>query len=123
MATLTPTLTLSSSDATGDSLSLSVTDTLTTTIPAINTAQISIGTASATNILTTAQAAHTYVYLKNMDDTNYVSVKIDAGTVFGRLRAGEFMFFPLELSLGLELQANTGSCVVEYGYWTSGATS
>ena len=123
MATLTPTLGLASSDATGDALSLSVTDTLTTTIPAVNTAQISIGTASATNILTTAQAAHTYVYLKNTDDTNYVSVKTDGGTVFARLRAGEFMYFPLELSIGLELQANTGSCIVEYGYWTSDATS
>ena len=123
MATLTPTLALASTDATGDALSLTATKDLTTTIPAINTAQISIGTASATNILTTAQATHTYVYLKNTDDTNYVSVKTDAGTVFSRLRAGEFMFFPLELSIGLELQANTGSCIVEYGYWTSGATS
>ena len=123
MATLTPTLTLVSADATGDSLSLSVTGTLITNIPAINTAQISIGTASATNILTTSQAKHTYVYLKNMDDTNYVSIKTDAGTVFARLRAGEFMFFPLELSVGVELQANTGSCVVEYGYWTSGSDS
>ena len=125
MATLTPTLSLTSADATGDALSLSVSVTggLATTIPAINTAQISIGTASATNILTTAQAAHTYVYLKNTDSTNYVSVKTDGGNVFARLRAGEFMFFPLELSIGLELQANTGSCIVEYGYWTSDATS
>ena len=118
MATLTPTLTIASSDATGDGLSLTVNKDLTTTIPAINTAQISIGTASATNILTTAQATHTYVYLQNTDDTNYVSVKTDGGNVFARLRAGEFMFFPHELSIGLELQANTGSCIVEYGYWT-----
>ena len=123
MATLTPTLGLASSDATGDGLSLTVNKDLTTTIPAINTAQISIGTASATNILTTAQATHTYVYLQNTDDTNYVSVKTDGGNVFARLRAGEFMFFPHELSIGLELQANTGSCIVEYGYWTSGSDS
>ena len=121
MATLTPTLTLSSSDATGDSLSLSVTDTLTTTIPAINTAQVSIAAGAATEILTTSQATHTYVYLKNTDDTNYVSVKTAAGNVYARLKAGEFMFLPVELSIGIEVQANTASCIVEYGYWTNGS--
>ena len=121
MATLTPTLTLTSSDATGDSLSLSVTDTLTTTIPAINTAQVSIATASATEILTTSQAVHTYVYLRNTDDTNYVSVKTAAGNTYARLKAGEFMFLPVELSIGIEVQANTASCIVEYGYWTNGS--
>ena len=121
MATLTPTLTIVSSDATGDSLSLSVTDTLTTTIPAVNTAQVSIASGSATEILTTSQAIHTYVYLKNTDDTNYVSVKTAAGTVYARLKAGEFMFLPVELSIGIEVQANTASCIVEYGYWTNGS--
>ena len=119
MATITPTLTISSSDATVDSLSLSVTDTLSTTIPAINTARASIATGSATEILGTAQNIHTYVYLRNTDTTNFVSVKTAGGTTYARLKPGEFMFLPVELSIGIECQANTGACVVEYGYWTA----
>jgi hypothetical protein len=45
MATLTPTLTLTSSDATSDSLALSVTDSLTVTAPSIGISRLTITTA------------------------------------------------------------------------------
>ena len=117
MATLTPTLTLATSDA----LSITVTDILTVTEPAINIARISISHSSATELLTTSQALRTYVYIKNTDSTNFVKVSTAGGTTFGVLDPGEFMFFPLWPDTGFELQANTAPCVVEYGYWTKPA--
>ena len=121
MATLTPTLTLTSTDATSDALSITVTDTLTTQEPSINVARISISQSSATEILTTAQALRTYVYIKNTDSTNFVKVSTAGGTTFGVLNPDEFMFFPLWPDTGFELQADTAACVVEYGYWTKPA--
>ena len=118
MATLSTTLTFSSSDATSDTLKVTNTDTLTIGEPAVNIARASIATGAATNIITTANAAITYVYLKNTDTSNFVTVKIDAGTDFAVLSAGEFMLLPMKGGVGLEVQADTGACIVEYGYWT-----
>ena len=121
MAILTAKLTLQSSNATSDALNLTVTDSLVTQEPAINVARISISHSSATEILTTAQALRTYVYIKNTDSTNFVKVSTAAGVTFGVLNPGEFMFFPLWPDTGFELQADTAACIVEYGYWTKPA--
>jgi len=120
MATLTPTLTLVSADATGDSLSLSVTGPLSITTPAISSATISAATAG-TVLIASSVSADTYVYLKNTDNTNFVSIGDGAGTPnnLGKLKAKEFAFFPLKGSKGLTLTADTDACVVEYGYWTA----
>ena len=57
MATVTATLTLVSTDATTDALSLTVSSALTTTSPSINVARVSlVGDASASDILTTANS-------------------------------------------------------------------
>lgn len=120
MATLTTNLTLTTNDATSDRLSISASDSLTVTNPAVNIARISVGTSAAVNILTTADnTADTYVYVKNTDDTNFITAKIDAGTDFAVLKAGEFMILPIKGAVGLEVQADTAACVVEYGYWTA----
>tara|TARA_A100001391_G_C5082568_1_gene280281 strand:- start:4684 stop:5049 length:366 start_codon:yes stop_codon:yes gene_type:complete len=121
MATLTPTLTLSSTDATADSLSITVTDSLTINEPAVNMARASILHTGATNILTAADnTSITYVYLKNLDTTNIITIKIDDATAFVDLNPGEFAFMPLKGAVGLEAQANTATCKLEYGYWTKG---
>jgi hypothetical protein len=120
MATLTTKLTLTSSNATSDSLNLSVTDTLTTTNPQINVARISCPHDSVTQVLTTDQSAITYVYLKNTDSTNIITVKTDGAVSFSDLGPGEFIFFPLKGAVGVEVQANTAACIMEYGYWTKG---
>ena len=49
MATLTPTLTLTSTDATSDQLAFSVTDSLSVTAPHIGLAKISVTTTSPVN--------------------------------------------------------------------------
>ena len=117
MATLIPTLTLTSTNATSDELSFSVTDSLTTTSPSVNVARISCPHDSVTQILTTAQAAHTYVYLKNVG-AQLITVETDASEAFMTLGPDEFAFFPLKGTVGLEVQANIAACELEYAYWT-----
>ena len=124
MATLTPTLTLTSTDATSDALSLTVTDSLTTANPSINIARASVLHSAPTELLSAAAAVaagnEIYFYVRNMDGTNFVAVKTAGGTDFAKLRAGEFMFLPLKEAIGLEVQAHTATCVVEYAYWKRG---
>tara|TARA_R100000808_G_C2072391_1_gene99387 strand:- start:203 stop:565 length:363 start_codon:yes stop_codon:yes gene_type:complete len=118
MATLTAKLTLTSSNATSDTLSLNVTDTLTVGEPAINVARISlVGDASATALLTD-NSTTTYVYLKNTDGTNHIKYFNDTDDGFGILWPGEFAFFAVIDNEGLKVQANNANCVLEYGYWT-----
>lgn len=120
MATLSTSLTITSSDASSDSLSIAVTDSLTIGNPVISTGRVSVATGSPSVILAAAdQATDTYFFIKNIDETNYVEVKTDAAVVFSRLRAGEFLFANIKESTGIEVQANTAACIVEYGYWTN----
>ena len=119
MATLTAKLTLSSSGVSSDSLNLNVSDSLVVTNPAVSLARQSISHSAATNILTAADnTAITYVYLKNIDATNIRTVKIDDGTAFLDLGPKEFVFLPVKGAVGLEVQADTAACILEYGYWT-----
>ena len=120
MATLTPTLTLVSTDTSTDALSLSVTDSLTVTTPMIDIARITlVGDAAATTILDN-NATTTYVYLKNTDSTNHIKYFNDTDDGIGILWPGEFAFFAVIDAEGLKVQANNANCVLEYGYWTKG---
>ena len=119
MATLTPTLTLTSSDVSSDSLSLSVTDSLTVGAPLQSVSRVSlVGDATASDILTASNSTTTYVYLKNTDATNHIKLFTGASELFGIIWPGEFSFFAIIDGEGLKVQANTGNCILEYGYWT-----
>ena len=120
MATLTPTLTLATTDATSDALSIALAGSLTITNPSINIARDAILHTAPTNILTTADAGITYVYLKNLDGTNIISVYTDGAVAFLDLSPGEFAFMPVKGAVGLEVQATVATCILEYGYWTKG---
>jgi len=121
MATLTPTLTLTSSDATSDTLSLSVTDTLTVTAPSVGISKITITTADNQELVDEATgSAIRYFYAKNTDTTNFVVLQTTASVQYARLSPGEFAFFPVNDGNGLEARADTASCVLEYAYWTKG---
>jgi hypothetical protein len=121
MATLTPTLTLSSTDVTTDPLSFTVTGGITVTNPAVNMARVSlVGDATASDILTATNSTTTYVYVKNTDSTNHIKLFTGASELFGILWPGQFSFFAIIDGEGLKVQANTGNCVLEYGYWTKG---
>ena len=119
MATLTPTLTLASTDYGSDTLNFTVTDSLTVTEPSVGISRLTVLHTAASQILADAGSDGTvYFYLKNIDTTNFVSIMNDAGNKLGKLNAQEFAFIPVDLNEGLELQANTASCVVEYAYFT-----
>jgi len=129
MATLTPTLRISSSDIASDSLDFTVTDALTTTNPAINIARASVSTTGANNIIQPATDGQTYyVYVKHMGIdasgtavTTTLNIELTGDVVIGKLSAGEFMWMPVGgHSLGVQLEASSGTVVAEYGYWTKG---
>ena len=120
MATLTPTLTLTSSDATSDSLALSVTDSLTVTAPSVGISRLTITTADNQELVDEGTRGIFYFYAKNTDATNFVILQTTASVQYARLSPGEFCFFPVNDSNGLEARADTASCVLEYAYWTKG---
>ena len=120
MATLTAKLTLSSSTTTSDALNLTVTDTLTTTTPSVGLSRIDITTADDQELVDNALSGVFYFYFKNLDDTNFVILQTTASVQYARVGPGEFAFFAVNDSNGLEARADTATCSVEYGYWKKG---
>jgi len=127
MATLTPTLTLTSTDATSDQLSFSVTDSLSVTSPHIGLAKLAVSTTGANNIIQPATDGQTYyVYVKHTGVdasgstvTTTMNIELTGDVIIGKLAAGEFMFMPVGgHSLGVQLQASSGTIVAEYAYFT-----
>jgi len=127
MATLTPTLTLTSTDATTDQLSFSVTDSLSVTAPHVGLAKIAVTNVGANNIIQPATDGQTYyVYVKHtgVDSTGSavtttLNIELTGDVVIGKLAAGEFMFMPVGgHSLGVQLQTSSGTIVAEYAYYT-----
>ena len=118
MATLISKLTLSSTNATSDTLNITVTGTLSVGEPSVSLSRISVATDAATNLRSTSDSSITYCYLKNMDTTNVITAKTDGGVAFLDLSPGEFAFIPVKGGVGIEVQADTAACILEYGYWT-----
>jgi len=62
-------------------------------------------------------ATNGILYLRNLDDTNYVTFgpQSDAATieVFGKLKPGEFAFLRLAPTVVLWAQADTAACLVD----------
>ena len=119
MATLVQKLTLTSSNSSSDSLNLVSSDILTTTIPHQGLTREAITTADDQEIVSTASGIY-YVYVKNLDSTNFVILQTVASVQWGRISAGEFAFFAVNDAAGLELRADTATCNVEYAYWKKG---
>ena len=114
MATLTPTLTLSSTDALVDSLNLSVTDSLS--VMGV-TKRFSVVT-STTSAVVLAAASYTtsYVFLHNKSGTaaEIITIeKADGGDEYMYLGAGEFAFFPWSSTVDLFADAAQGNPVLE----------
>ena len=120
MATLTPTLTLTSTDASSDALSITVTDSLTITEPSVGLSRQTITVADDQEIVDEAIAGVFYFYAKNLDATNFIILQTTASEQYARLSPGEFCFFPVNTGNGLEARADTASCILEYGYWKKG---
>ena len=120
MATLNATLTLSSTDALSDVLSFTVTDELTVTAPTQGLSRQTITTADDQELVDNAVSGVKYFYAKNLDSTNFVILQTTASVQYARLSPGEFAFFPVNDSNGLEARADTASCILEYAYWKKG---
>ena len=117
MATLTPTLTLASTDASSDTLNFTVTDSLTTTTPSVGISRVTITTADNQELVDEATSGVFYFYAKNMDSTNFVILQTTASVQYARLSPGEFAFFPINDGAGLEARADTASCILEFAFF------
>ena len=130
MATLTPTLTLVSTDATSNEVNFSVTDTLTVTDPQIGLSKVAATTTGNETIILASHSSIRYLYLKHTgkdasdsDVTSTLEVEIENGKSFAELSAGEFLFEPVGQNSGsvaVQLEASAGTIVAEYAYWTKG---
>ena len=130
MATLTTTLTLASTDASSDVLSMTVTDALTVVSPIINISKITATTTGGDNIIVPNLDSPRYVYLKHTglnsagssSGSDKVVVETADGTQIIELKLGEFAFFPFYAGGAgkLQLQTSANTVQVEYAYFTRG---
>ena len=106
-----------------------MTDSLSVTAPHIGLAKTSVSTTGANNIIQPATDGQTYyMYIKHTGTsdgsaavTTTLNIELTGDVVFGKLAAGEFAFFPSGgHSLGVQLQASSGTIVAEYAYFTKG---
>ena len=128
MATLTPTLTLASTDAASDELSFSVTDSLTVKAPSQNLSTVIAGTGGGDTIIKTATTNTVYLFVRHTATTDgstatahQLDVEDTGNTGHARLKAGEWLFMPFSsaaANVGIQLQTTSGNIQVEYGYWT-----
>ena len=127
MATLTPTLTLTSTDATTDQLSFSVTDSLSVTHPHQGLSKVSVTTTGADTIIIPSLDARRYFYLRHTGvdtsgSTVTTDIKVEEGDEnwFSRLAPGEFLWVPLNRDgvQIIQLETTGGTIVAEYAYWT-----
>ena len=119
MATLTPTLTLASTDYGSDALNFTVTDSLTTGEPTTGISRQSIATGSAQDVLA-SNSAFSYLYIQNISSTNaaaFIQVKLGGNAVI-RLDVGEFALVPMYSGLTVQAEAYTAACVLEFAQFS-----
>ena len=114
MATLTPTLTLKSSDATSDTLDFSVTDSLSVTGDTVSISRIALSTSDLT--LLTTSYGKSYVYFKNTDSSIVMTIQFGGDSTF-TLGAGEFAFFPWNGGANIVALSASGTPLLEYALW------
>ena len=128
MATLTPKLILTSSDASSDALSLSVTDSLTIGAPSIGPSKVANNEGGGADVsLVPSSSGNKYVYIKHTgfqaDGATASSneIVVDFGTTDSiRINAGQFAFFPAKECTAITAVSNhTSTILVEYAYWTA----
>ena len=130
MATLTPTITLTSTDATIDQLAFSVTDSLSVTSPLQSMSKvIATGTGGDNIVVPLTGGTITYFYCRHTGTTDgttattqLVDVEETGDAAFARLGPGEFMFLPFchhAGNVGIQFQvAHASNVQMEYAFWT-----
>jgi len=129
MATLTPTLTLTSTNASTDTLDLTVTDSLTIGAPStgVSRAILAVNGGSDTAIKPAGSAGNHWLYVKHTGlqgdgsttATNAVVLKL-ASTSLSVLQPGEFSFFSV-INSGVinAISSSSETLLLEYAYWTN----
>jgi len=131
MATLTPSLTLTSTDATSDTLSFTVDDTLTIAPPQQSISMVVASTTGGSNIIKPAGTAVAYMYVKHTGfqtdgttaSTDNCDIEDTDNVAFIRLAPGEFAFFPYNkagANVGVQLQMTGSNARIEYAFFTKG---
>ena len=120
MATLNTTLSLSSSNVASNNLNVTISDVLQVGNPVKGMSRETVTTSTDTEIVSNSSSSSVYVYIKNVDSTNLVYLKTTAqgDTPFARLHAQEAILFCVPPSTGLDVKADTASCVVEFATFT-----
>ena len=129
MATLTPTLTLVSTDASSDILSFTITDQLTTKAPSVGLSTVIVDTTGANNIIVPANAdKQTWVFVRHTGTSDgsastsaHCDIELTGDVAIGTLKANEWLWFPHcgnGGSTGIQLQAVGSAVQCEYAYWS-----
>ena len=84
--------------------------------PMQNLSQV-IAPVGSTVILLDTKNSESYAFFRNVDAANSIFIKDNAGNVLAMLRAREFALIPIIDSIGIEAEADTGECVLEYAFW------
>ena len=76
-------------------------------------------TSTATEIYAAAIGDVRYVYISNIDTANFVLVGEASGTkYYSKLGPGEWMFLPVDVSMGVEVKSDTGkTATIEYAWF------
>jgi|TARA_E500000305_G_scaffold111078_1_gene121304 hypothetical protein len=119
MATLTSILQLSTSGVAKDRVSFTSSKIANVKNPAIQTGTMDI---SSIATIATAPSGTTatdgmYMYIKNIDPTNFLSVTFDSNNTL-KVGPGECTFFCVHDSRAVKGTASTGTVKIEYGHWT-----
>lgn len=128
--TLTPTLTLTSTDISSDeTLNLSVTDTLSISGGA-QSFQKQV-TATKSTLLLAASYTKSYVYLQNLDSNIVINIGMDTASddtvdddatdLFIELAGGEFAFFPWSATYNLHVDAASETPILEVRIYQAAA--
>jgi len=88
----------------------------------LNFDQTAVGAAEGVQAIGTSEeslstgdlSTYGWLYLRNLDDTNYVQVGFSTGVYGIRLEAGEPALFRTEPAATVYLKANTAACDVQY---------
>ena len=130
MATLTPTITLTSTDATIDQLAFSVTDSLSVTSPLQSMSKVVATATGGDNIVVPLTGGTiTYFYCRHTGTTDgsttttqLVDVEETGDAAFARLGPGEFLFLPFchhAGNVGIQFQvAHASNVQMEYAFFT-----
>ena len=130
MATLTPTLTLASTDAASDELNFTVTDELGIKAPSQNLSTVIATATGGDNIVVPLTGGTiTYFFCRHTGTTDgtttttqLVDVEETGDAAFARLGPGEWLFLPFchhAGNVGVQFQvAHASEVQMEYAYWT-----